>query len=549
MNQRFNFEVERFEVDSEFDELSEEFNEAESDTEFDQEAGVDSLSSEFEAGNVDESDYETAGANVCPAFTPVAVENPGGGRIKDRKIPARSNIVTVKGAFHPKVPLHRTAAAALGPLVCAARADGIKAPLLLPTGARSAFRDPKQQTEAWQRALRKYGSPQEARKWVAPPGSSAHQSGRAIDFYLGGSNSSGNVATLRTSRAYKWMVGNARRFGFYPYNREPWHWEYNPPTSGHAEIFHERYEPFELEDEFERPQQSPGPSLIKRESAPPAQTLYLNIPLGSEQPAKPMTGVYIPESFRAHPQVDLIIYLHGIKPRSNLAIDQYWNTKYFPYWPLRERLNASQKNVILVAPTLGPRSQWQTGWLTKPGGLDKYLAQVLAALAAYGPYRNATPQIGSIILACHSGGGRPMRELALAQNNCARKIKECWGFDCTYFDADLSGWPRWARARSDAKLFLYYRPDSKTQILAKKIERLKVTNIAVLTSSVSHNWVPIKHWQERLRGAAFLRQTESASTRRELSTPTSSWTPRSKTALENWEDYESEYDQRFEGNY
>ena len=529
MNGRFNFEVEPFELDSEFDEFSDEFEEAEADTEFDEEAGVDSVSSEFEAGNVDEYDYETAGANVCPAFTPIAVENPGGGRVKDRKIPASSDMVTVKGAFHPKVSLYRQAAAALGSLVCAARADGIKAPLLLPTGARSGFRDPKQQREAWQRALRKYGSPQEARKWVAPPGSSAHQSGRAIDFYLGGSNSSGNVAYLRTVRPYKWMVANARRFGFYPYEREPWHWEYNPPAFGRAEILWEGHEPFELEDEFELSQQSPTPSLIRQESTPPAQTLYLRIPLGSEQPAKPMTGVYVPQNFQPHPQVDLIIYLHGIKPRSNLAIDQYWNTKYFPYWPLRERLNSSQKNVILVAPTLGPRSQWQTGWLTKVGGLDKYLGQVLAALATYGSYRNATPQIGSIILACHSGGGQPMRELALAQNKCAGKIKECWGFDCTYFDADLSGWPRWARARSDAKLFLYYRPRSKTQVLAKKIENLKITNIVILTSSVEHNWVPIKHWQERLRGAAFLRQTGTGPAARELS----ALTP--ETALEDWE--------------
>jgi LAS superfamily LD-carboxypeptidase LdcB len=78
--------------------------------------------------------------------------------------------------------------------------------------------------------LQKYGSPSEARKWVAPPGGSAHQSGRAIDLYLGSSNDSRNVARLRRTPAYQWMVKNARRFGFYPYEREPWHWEYNPPS-------------------------------------------------------------------------------------------------------------------------------------------------------------------------------------------------------------------------------------------------------------------------------------------------------------------------------
>ena len=517
--------------------MTEEFNEAE----------VDSLFSEFEDGNVGESDYETAGAK-CPAFTPVAVENPGGGRIKDKKIPGSSDIVTVKGAFHPKVPLHRRAAAALAALVCAARADGIKSPLLLPTGSRSGFRDPKQQTEAWQRALKKYGSPEKASKWVAKPGSSAHQSGRAIDFYLGASNSSGNVAKLRKTRAYQWMVANASRFGFYPYKSEPWHWEYNPPAAGQPELFFEDEDRFEFEDMFEAEIESgeylevgrqppiAAPALIRSESAPAAQTLYVKIPLGDEKPAKPMTGIYVPQNFQPHPHLDLIVYLHGIKPRADLAIDRYWNTKYFQYWPLRERLNASQKNVILVAPTLGPRSQGQTGWLTKPGGLDKYLEKALAALAAHGPYRNAAPQIRTIILACHSGGGRPMRELALAQNKCAPKIKECWGFDCTYFDDDLTGWPRWARARSGSKLYLYYRPNSQTQPRARKIQSLKIANVVVLTSPVGHNSVPIKHWQERLQAAAFLQPTKSASTGRELS----SWPSQPETARGDSGAYESE---------
>jgi LAS superfamily LD-carboxypeptidase LdcB len=539
MKKQFDFEAQPFEVDSKYDELGGEFSEAE----------VDSLFSEFEAGN-DESDYETAATNRCPAFNPVAVENPGGGRVKDKRIPRRADIVSVKGAFHPGVPLHRLTAAALKALVCAARADGIKSPLLLPTGSRSGFRDPKQQAQAWQRALKKYGSPEKANKWVAKPGSSAHQSGRAIDFYLGASNSSGNVGTLRTTPAYKWMVANASRFGFYPYPNEPWHWEYNPPASGQSELFSGKYDELEFERIHEAESESDGyleiggqtsvapPPLVRSESLPPAQTFYVRIPLGVEKPAAPITGIHIPQNFQAHPQVDLIVYLHGIKPRANLAMDQYWNTKYFPYWPLREQLNASRKNAILVGPTLGPRSQGQTGWLAKPGGLDRYLDKVLAALTAYGPYQNATPRIGSIVLACHSGGGRPMRELALAQNKCARKIKECWGFDCTYFDDDPTGWPRWARARQDAKLYLYYRPGSPTQLRAKKIQSLKIPNVYVLTSSVEHNRVPIKHWQERLAGATFLSQTGSASTENELSP--SFLNSGFETAFEDGENDESE---------
>lgn len=204
---------------------------------------------QFESGEFDsESNYETHGISGCLPFTPVAVEIPGGGRIKEKKIPQNSEIVSVQGAFG-KTPLHRLTAEALKALVCAARADGIKHPLLLPTGSGSGFRDPKKQEAAWKRALIRYGSEAEARKWVAKPGGSAHQSGRAIDFYLGLSNDSRNVARLRKTPAYKWLAANASRFGFYPYSREPWHWEYNPPASMKAE-FSEMVGPFEFRSDF-----------------------------------------------------------------------------------------------------------------------------------------------------------------------------------------------------------------------------------------------------------------------------------------------------------
>lgn len=77
-----------------------------------------------------------------------------------------------------------------------------------------------------------------ARRGVAPPGGSPHHTGRAVDVFVGrapGSNSPTStvpefVQWQRTQAPYRWLVCNASRFGFYPYNAEPWHWEYNPPA-------------------------------------------------------------------------------------------------------------------------------------------------------------------------------------------------------------------------------------------------------------------------------------------------------------------------------
>jgi len=151
-----------------------------------------------------------------------AFENPGGGRIQDKRDPAPSDLVKLHG-----VQLHYAAADALDKLIAAAREDGIGGGLLLPV---SGYRSYEDQAKLFDDAVKKYGTADAARQWVAPPGSSPHQSGRAVDVNMGSATNSGNAARQRETDAYKWMVNNAKNFGFYPYEKEPWHWEYNPPA-------------------------------------------------------------------------------------------------------------------------------------------------------------------------------------------------------------------------------------------------------------------------------------------------------------------------------
>ena len=161
-------------------------------------------------------------------FKPVPVERPGGGRIEDKTPPAPEDIVVVDGLTRT-VPLHHLAAEAWVALAAAARQAGHAAPLLLPV---SGYRTFEEQAWLWERALAKYGDPEIACQWVARPGTSAHQSGRAIDLHLGDPIESEYAARMRDTAAYHWLVANAATFGFYPYDVEPWHWEYNPPGVG-----------------------------------------------------------------------------------------------------------------------------------------------------------------------------------------------------------------------------------------------------------------------------------------------------------------------------
>lgn len=168
----------------------------------------------------------------------IAVDDPKTGarcQADERRIlhpidPPPADVVTIDPRYltNPrgrKQQLHRAAYPAYLDLKRAAEADGLPAGMLTIV---SAYRSAARQKGLWEAALKKYGSPEQARIWVAPPGGSPHHSGRAIDFWLGLDNSSTNVPALRKTRSYHWLVCNAARFGFTPYAREPWHWEFNP---------------------------------------------------------------------------------------------------------------------------------------------------------------------------------------------------------------------------------------------------------------------------------------------------------------------------------
>lgn len=269
------------------------------------------------------------------------------------------------------------------------------------------------------------------------------------------------------------------------------------------------------------PSPSAVPALIEPPlHQPPEATLFVNIRLGSEGRARPMTGIFIPENYHTQPRVDLILYLHGFKtpriratpanPHPQQPPDPGWSINWYWHQPIRafrEGVNNGQKNVILVAPTLGQFSA--SGALTQAGGFDRYIDQVMAALTTYGPYIGQSPTVGNIILASHSGGGYPMRVLAQSNQRYTRLIRECWGFDCTYNTGDDTEWAQWARRNPGARLYIYYIRKSGTARLAESLQREGVSNVTVVAlpfprQSIVHDQVPITYWLPRIRGASFL---------------------------------------------
>ena len=85
----------------------------------------------------------------------------------------------------------------------------------------SGWRSPEYQEQLFQEAVSKYGSEEEAARWVATADTSAHVSGDAVD--IGGSG------------AAAWLSEHGAEYGLCQiYSNEPWHYELRPEASDHG---------------------------------------------------------------------------------------------------------------------------------------------------------------------------------------------------------------------------------------------------------------------------------------------------------------------------
>jgi len=85
----------------------------------------------------------------------------------------------------------------------------------------SGWRSPEYQKQLFQEAVSKYGSAEEAARWVAAPNRSAHVSGHAVD--------------IGPSGAAAWLSEHGAAYGLCRiYVNEPWHYELRPEAIDHG---------------------------------------------------------------------------------------------------------------------------------------------------------------------------------------------------------------------------------------------------------------------------------------------------------------------------
>lgn len=237
----------------------------------------------------------------------------------------------------------------------------------------------------------------------------------------------------------------------------------------------------------------------------PAESHYLPIARNATLKGR-VTGAFVPCAARTAKTIDVIVYFHGFVEtcRGDLAkfgkrgMEYYWSVA--PFDKLRSRLDASGRAAVLIAPTLhewvGARSSGSDrgGDLHEKNRLDKLIGTVLDELKNRKAI-DAGAAIGNIVLAAHSGGGKPMHDAIGATNALRPKIRACWGFECVYYGT--SNYVRWLKADSSLR-FRHFREQNVQSAHVAPLAKLTNFIDTTTTTKKAHCGLVDEFWDSLL---------------------------------------------------
>lgn len=198
---------------------------------------------------------------------------------------------------------------------------------------------------------------------------------------------------------------------------------------------------------------------------------------GKRKPDRNETAVFWSCNFDPSKPVDIIFFFHGLltgTPGPGSTIRNYLETdKKKMALRLREEVDASGKNVMLIVPYLGDKVQNQL--LTDCTHFAKYREELLGDISTKvlrAKFSVNKMKRGRLILAGHSAGGKVL--LALSKKY---SFDEIWGFDSIYGGSDGDGWTCIASNNPKSKIVFYYISDghpSKTRTFNTLIAALEI---------------------------------------------------------------------------
>src|SRR5262245_33239114 len=225
---------------------------------------------------------------------------------------------------------------------------------------------------------------------------------------------------------------------------------------------------------------------------------FMRLQIGSPSPNQ-VTLLFVPPSYQPKATVDMIVYLHGFMKTLPDIQGYFIDPDRAPIWG---GIEASGKNVVLVAPSLGPNPEIasQISKIASADGkfgLPDFIDQILQAMLEFGPHATggsapgasslpdpvnapttqARPALGNLILAGHSAGGSPLMNMAGLDHRYKNNHKECWCFDGWYYGSQP--WIKWLKDNPGKTLRGFYVAGTGTEATAKAIAGAGLGNAVI----------------------------------------------------------------------
>jgi D-alanyl-D-alanine carboxypeptidase/3D domain len=323
---------------------------------------------------------------------------------------------------------------------------------------------------------------------AAARGKSAHMYGLAVDLRLRvpgldisdantrTAEKMANVVRMYRSPVYKWMALRAQHYGWYPYRREPWHWEYNPPG------FKERFEQ-------STPSGSSGAELVQFE-----QRAANGQPWGyRSRVAGTRVAVFVPPAALGHDRIDLMLYIHGLLgPCGKLSVPDGFITG--PQFALGTAVRDSGLPMVLLVPLLqeGNDRSWRAAGLDKPARLNAFLAE---ATGEIGRRLNRATSVSRLVVSGHSRAFGVLYPLARShadpahQDGALARLSALWLLDATYGTVPMQAFAQLLSAHPGLAVRIIYRAGSFTDKFGGR-KRSGPIELRPIRSTIQHCDVP-----------------------------------------------------------
>ena len=356
----------------------------------------------------------------------------------------------------------------------------------------------------------------------AAPGFSNHQHGLAVDFHTT-EDFDGKSQTLKASFAQRdlwwkswlwtWLEKgkNAYRFGFMPYKKEPWHWEYRPQKAALAlgQGFGTRSEPRTTKFEVQQPQPTSPPGLLRIRYTSSVLRPYKD---KHNELRSTDCSIVVPSALRGRPQIDLLVFFHGLdacSPKHDFDSD-----KVIKNFQMADQIDNAKRKVALAVPVV----HWKThkkGEKKNTSGiwsavhLNAFIEEVLDQLGKHHP----RPSLGQLIIAGHSRAYEVMTPLASEFINGSAdtrkgplmRLAEVWAFDSTYGSGHADALGEWAGKSKNVRFSVVLHKRETLRIKDRTIRtplsywnassasRTSPKNLLILKVDESHCDIPKKH--------------------------------------------------------